>query len=269
MGEMNEKSLEVEISLLKAENKRLKESLRQFGRVQSLYDSSLEKLKKAQRDLFKSNNMLRAKHLAEQALISAEEEHAWLQQVCDIIVQFTSYPLVWVGYLDEDGKQVKLIAEAGGDEKPVDSGWRCLLSHHGKPGPAAEAMRTGKLMVIDDIRAEPDYNPWLQEAIRRGATSSAILPLTISGQPLGFICLYSESITDFDQSSISRLEDFAEDISFSIISLREKILRQEAELTLQKSRERFHLFFEHNSSAMLMIDPETGRITDANKTSVA
>ena len=47
--------------------------------------------------------------------------------------------------------------------------------------------------------------------------------------------------------------------------LNEEAKRKKAERQLQKSEEKFRKIFEEHTAAKLIIDPETGRITDANK----
>src|SRR5205809_2843225 len=126
-------------------------------------------LASAEQELVRVNRALRALSLCNQALIRASDESAWLNKVCEIIVEEAGYRFCWVGRAEHGPeKLVKTIAQAG-----VDDGYLAAVhvtwSDTGGPlGPTGTCIRTGQFQLIRNTSIDPWFAPWRMEALKRG-----------------------------------------------------------------------------------------------------
>jgi diguanylate cyclase (GGDEF)-like protein len=104
------------------------------------------------------------------------------------------------------------IAWAGTEEE-------YLFSAKGKSlirGLGEAAFETGAPVLCNDIRAEPDSQPWRVEALSHGYRSAAALPLVSGGRPTALIEICSADTEFFNGKELQLLKDLAADISFAL-----------------------------------------------------
>ena len=192
--------------------------------------------KKAEESLRKLNRHLRAISNSNQALMHVADEAKFTQEVCDIIVKDCGYALVWVGLAENDKeKSVRPVAFSGFDKEYIDA---LRITWDGKSergrGPTGTVIRTGKLYVCN-MRSDLNFEPWRQDAKKRGYTASLVLPLTsFEGKPFGALNIYSLESNPFDEEEIKLLSELSSDFAYGIMMLRLRKEREQAEKTLQK-----------------------------------
>jgi PAS domain S-box-containing protein len=210
------------------------------GYFAAVFENITER-KKAEESLRKLNRHLRAVSNSNQALMHATDETLLTQQVCKIIINDCGYALVWVGFAEHDkGKPVRPIAFAGFDKDYI-SALRISWDEKSKRGrgPTGTVIRTGKPYLCKNMQSDPNFKPWLQEALKRGYTASLVLPLTsFEGRTFGALNIYSKESSPFSNEEMKLLTELANDFAYGIIMLRlrkegektEQILRQQASL---------------------------------------
>ncbi|MDP2166828.1 MAG: GAF domain-containing protein [Thermodesulfovibrionales bacterium] len=122
----------------------------------------------------------------------AENPKDIFEKVCDCILREFGYKMAWVGLLDEAGRKVKPVFSTGFEEGYLS---KIEALCNGSPlgsGPTGTAIKTGQAKVISDIREDPEYEPWRQEAVKRGYLSSAAFPLISKGKTIGALNIYSD-----------------------------------------------------------------------------
>ncbi len=73
-------------------------------------------------ELAQANRMLNILSACNQAVVRAMEEPALLQEICRIIVDVGGYPLVWIGFAEEDAaRTVRPVAQSGFEEGYLDT----------------------------------------------------------------------------------------------------------------------------------------------------
>jgi PAS domain S-box-containing protein len=144
--------------------------------------------------------------------------------------------MAWTGYTNAEGKVINLAAQAGIEDASA-ADWHCLMEKENKkPCIALEVIQSGRIRVIKDISLEPDCTPWLDEAMRKGFTSSIFLPLTIDEKAVGVVCLYALSVAAFEPDKCKLLAQLVGEISVGIIFLRQKEARQKSDRKLAEAR---------------------------------
>ena len=106
------------------------------------------------------NRTLRALSSSSHALMRAEEENAYLEEVCRIVVRDCGYAMVWIGYAeDNEDKTVRPVAHAG-----FEDGYLARLNitwadtERGR-GPTGTAIRTGKPSICTTCSPIPGFRP--------------------------------------------------------------------------------------------------------------
>jgi PAS domain S-box-containing protein len=193
-----------------------------------LFDITVRK--EAEEKLYRVSRALRALGECNQALVHAQEESAFLQDVCRIIVEVTGYRLAWVGVPQHDpGKTILPVAQVGFQGESanwIKSSWEAK-NIRGR-GPGGKALRTGKTQVVLDILQDPALAPWHEEARQRHYNSDIVLPLTIEGETSAILEIVSEEVNPFDAEEIQLLEELAKNVSQGMVILRERAQRRQA-----------------------------------------
>lgn len=163
-------------------------------------------------------------HVVSQASLAAQRlgDHEYLgRDICRLLVTEGGYALAGLATLRADGRTlaVDAIAGAGAGElaiPPAD------LDDPGQAGRlAVRALRSGEVIVRDDLDADPELVPWLQVFREAGLRAVAVVPLVEMGQPLGVFFLGARTPGAFDADFVAAAASMAADLSANII-LRER-----------------------------------------------
>ncbi len=169
--------------------------------------------------LTRANRSLRMLRECNQVLVRVTEETALLDQICRVIVGVGGYQLGWVGCaLQEEGQNVR--AQAGLDNgflSLVHPTWTDTERGH---CPCGRALRSAKPVVVRDVRTDPDFATWRDEALARGYCSVAALPLRTEDAAFGVLTVYAGEGQAFDEEEMKLLEELAGDVAHGLRTLR-------------------------------------------------
>jgi len=160
--------------------------------------------------------VLQAIRNVNQLIVHEKNRKKLLQAACEILNQTRDYSLVWIGLVHSESKDVLPVAQAGFEEsylRSVKITWDD--SETGK-GPTGTAIRTQKPFVMRDIAGDPRYIPWRKEAMKRGYTSSAAVPLVYKNRVFGALNAYATIPDSFDEEEIDLLFEVGRDIAFAL-----------------------------------------------------
>ena len=201
--------------------------------VTTFHDITDRKL--AAEALARLNRQLLAIGNCNRVLIQAASEQELLEDICRIICEKAGYRMSWIGYAENDaGKTIRPVAWAGLDSGYV-AGARLSwgeTSQLGK-GPAGEAIRSGKMVRVQDIATDSRMAPWREDALRRGYQSGIALPLREGTKgSFGVLLIYSSEPNAVSEEEVDLLEELSRDLTFGIIALRtrEALLKSEERL---------------------------------------
>ena len=77
-------------------------------------------------------------------------------------------------------------------------------------GPCLEAMRTGTVVIADDLTSETRWDGYPARAVAHGVRSVLSSPLLVDGPPIGALNLYAETAHAFDADSAGRAAQLTE-----------------------------------------------------------
>ena len=182
-----------------------------------------------------ANRTLRTINRCNEALVRATEEIELVQAICRILVEDGGMRMAWVGYREENAaRTIRQIAHAGFDDGYLD---RIDVSWADAPtgrGPTGVAIRTGELCWTDDIATDPRFQPWRDEALRRGYGSSLALPLKSDGTAFGALTLYADRPHAFDEQTRSHFTELANDLAYGVMAIRTRAERARVEAELRR-----------------------------------
>ncbi len=186
-------------------------------------------------------------------LFHATDIQELLVQVCNIIVDSGGYRFAWVGYADSDkAKTIIPMAKAGYENGYLKSkiSWKRDKYYC----PITEAILTQEHKVIRNIETKSLNINWREAALERGYRSTISLPLIINEKSYGAVSIYSAEYYAFDDDELKLLISLAENISFGIDSITNRIRREEAQQSLQINEQKFRTLFDENPSMFFTID---------------
>jgi PAS domain S-box-containing protein len=246
------------LSLLSYSNIKLARSLTER-------DSLTRSLRESEAGLRRLNRTFMALGKSNQALVRASDETSLLNEVCRIVVEDCGHAMVWIGYAEDDeAKSIRPVACAGFEEGYLETLKLTWADTDRGRGPTGTAIRTGQPSACRDMLADPQFLPWREEAIRRGYASSLVIPLMDGEKAFGALTIYSREPDAFTPHEVELLGTLCSNLAYGIKALRVRAAHADAERAVRQSEERFRSMFERHQAVMLLIDPHSGTIVDAN-----
>ncbi len=188
--------------------------------------------------LQKINKALTALGKSSQAMLKSIDEPSYLEQVCRIVVEDCGYPMVWIGFAENDeGKSVRPVASAGfakGYIENLNVTWADTVRGQ---GPTGTAIRTGIISLCKNMQTDPAFEPWRKQSLRHGYASSVVFPLMTVDHTFGSLSIYSTEPDGFTSDEIKVLSDLSSDLAQGITSIRLRDLTQKTESALIRSYE--------------------------------
>lgn len=113
-------------------------------------------------------------------------------------------------------------------------------------GPTGITIRTGEITYVQDFTTDPRAVPWRESALEFGFISNIALPLKgESNNIFGALQIYSSEPNAITSDEIRLLENLTSDLSFGIITLRNRAERKRMETEIKEADERFRLVFDN------------------------
>jgi PAS domain S-box-containing protein len=175
-----------------------------------------------------------------QLMVKLENENQVFQEVCNIAVETGGFTFAWVGLIDHGNHKVYPAAFAGREENYLKVITPLDLSRTFK-GPISKMLATDTYVYCNEIKSDPLFQPWADEATSRGYKSCILLPLKNAGHMVASLNLYSATEDRFDDNEVKLLLDISDDISFTLeniqrnLKFHEAVKQTEAEKILSNS----------------------------------
>jgi PAS domain S-box-containing protein len=210
--------------------------------------------------LYRLNRALKTFSECNQALIRARDEPQLMREVCRTIVEVGGYRLAWVGVAENDGgKTIRPVAQWGDESGYLEKLQVSWANNDRGRGPTGTAIRTGQTSVVQNIRYDPKWQLWREEALRQGFAASISLPLSDGERPFGALVIFAGEYGAFDKEEVKLLEELTSDLSYGITMLRMNAERKKGE----KERRLLASVIEQAMEGIILFDSE-GLVQYAN-----
>ncbi|MDP3228694.1 MAG: EAL domain-containing protein [Acidovorax sp.] len=193
---------------------------------------------RTERELARMGRAQRLLSACNETLVRATSETTLLQAICQIAVDIGGYRMGWVGFaLDDERKSIQPVAHAGHNESYLDNlplSWSAD-DRYGR-GPAGIAVRTGKPVIVQDIRTEGDFSDWTGRMLENGFHGVICLPLRDRDhdRTFGLLYLYAPDILQISPEEAALLQELSNDLAFGITSLRAHKSQQRLQASVLK-----------------------------------
>ncbi len=170
--------------------------------------------RRAEREASDLNSINRTIRKTTQRTVKAEGRSEIERAVCRSLADSDRYLFAWIGRVD--GDRVVPAARAGAGADYVDD---ITVRTDGSPagcGPAGRAARTGEPQATQNIREDPDFEPWRAAAVERGYASAASVPLEFDDTRYGLLNVYAEQADAFDDRELDVLEELGTTVGHAI-----------------------------------------------------
>jgi len=194
----------------------------------------ITKRKQAENHIQHLQSVLKAIRNVNQLIVHEKNRQKLLQGTCEILNQTRDYKLIWIGLTREGVQEVLPAAQAGFEEGYLKTIKITRDDSETGKGPTGTAIKTKKPSIMRDIAGDPSYKQWRAEALRRGYTSSAAIPLVYEDKVFGALNMYTVLSDAFDEEEIDLLVEVGQDIAFALHNIEMEEERKRAEGELRK-----------------------------------
>jgi len=143
-------------------------------------------------------------------ILRIRDRQELLDEVCRISVEEGHFPAAWITETDEEGVAM-ITARAGEAGDLVDD-----LPPSTEGDPVSQALRTGKVMVANDVESDSCTSAWRDVLRSYGYRSLAALPVGRDGTVECVLVLCSLEAGVFDRDEMRLLRDVAGDASLGL-----------------------------------------------------
>jgi diguanylate cyclase (GGDEF)-like protein/PAS domain S-box-containing protein len=151
-------------------------------------------------------------------IVRAQDRASLFTETCRIAVEAGAYRMAWIGVIDPNTLDGKVITCHGGEGGYVDK--ISLTARVGTPDserPACRALRQSRPVICNDLANDLSMASLRNELLTRGYKSVACFPLTVAGRPAGaVIALYAGEADVFDDDETRLLLELAGNITFAV-----------------------------------------------------
>ncbi len=203
----------------------------------------------------------------DQAIIRSSHPNELFTLVCQRIIGSGLIDMAWVGMPGADAMSLRPLAHAGHNLNYFE--FIQLMSESAAPAEPDVlhlALQENRPLWVQDIANDPLTRGLSAQARANGWHSVVLLPLAQAGAPtaLGLLLLYSREVKPFDELTRQLLTQLAANISHALAIFENEAQRRETEFALQESEVRYNALFASSCMPMVLVDPFSGRIIDAN-----
>ncbi len=221
--------------------------------------------RRTETQVFTLNRLYSALSATNKAILSIHDRLELLTDVCRIAVDIGGFRMAWVGLVNPGKHFIKPIASYGYVDGYLDMVAISTDDDFQGRGPTGTAYREKTYHVCNDVESDPNLSPWLEAALKRGYRSIAAFPFALHTKYPCVITYYSSGPEFFTDQIIRLLDEQSSDLSKAFINLENEEQRITIKQDLKNSEFQYRRLFETVQDAILILDGDTGEVTDANK----
>jgi PAS domain S-box-containing protein len=187
-------------------------------------------------------------------IVRTRDRDELFRGACRIAVESGALGMAWIGLVDAQTSDLKIVASYGGNERDDDV---VILTGQDRielaQRPAFRALSDGKPVVCNDVETDPSLSTLRTQILRHGYRALACLPLCGNDSPDAVMALFADETGFFDEEQRQVLLDLSANISFALAHM-------EKEQELQASELRFRQLAENIREVFWLTDQDKKKI---------
>ncbi len=151
-------------------------------------------------------------------IMRVHDRQTLFHEACQIAAEAGTFPLVWIGVIDQEATQIRPAANAGTEKRFLDSISLRLPPSDDAPGGQsifARAVTEKRPIISNNVESDPGIR-FKREHRESGIASTAVFPLLAAGDPLGVLALHSREKSFFNEEEVKLLVELAGNIAFAM-----------------------------------------------------
>jgi len=148
-------------------------------------------------------------------IVRIRDRRELFRESCRIAVQQGGFRMAWIGVAEPGTTKATPLVWEGFNQGYLEEVGVALRGLTADPGSVGNALRSRKIVVMNDIETDPQA-VFKREALARGFRSLVTIPLTVGDAAVGVLVLYAGEAGFFDHEELKLLKDLAGDISFAL-----------------------------------------------------
>jgi diguanylate cyclase (GGDEF)-like protein/PAS domain S-box-containing protein len=150
-------------------------------------------------------------------ILRVRDRRELFSEACRIAVDAGMFSMAWIGVIDSQTSEGKVVAWHGGKAEYVSGIHLTALEGLSKTErPACRALRQARPVICNDIATDPSVLFLRNEFLTRGHKSLGCFPLIVAGRPTAVLALYAAEPDAFDEGESRLLLELAGNISFAL-----------------------------------------------------
>jgi PAS domain S-box-containing protein len=180
-------------------------------------------LREKNQELERVNRLNRVMREITKALTRATSRDDVLDAVCERLTETGPYRFAWFGDHDRATGEVNPETSAGVEDGYLeDVVVKADEDDDRGGGPSGRAVRTREVQVQNDLLGDPPFDPWREQALKRGYRSSAAVPVIYKDTLRGVLNLYAGDPDVFDETETEVLAELGSFIGYALNALDQK-----------------------------------------------
>lgn len=156
------------------------------------------------------------------AVITTSSREELERAVCERLVASDAYRFAWLGDVERGTDRLSPRVAAGVEEGYLDDITVSVDDEATGQGPAGRAVRTQEVQVMQNVQTEPAFEPWREQAEKRGYRSSAAVPIVHEELLYGVLNVYAAAPNAFSEPERAILGRLGEIIGHAIAAIERK-----------------------------------------------
>jgi diguanylate cyclase (GGDEF)-like protein/PAS domain S-box-containing protein len=230
--------------------------------VLGVYDDITD-IKASEVQLRRFNRLYAVLGSINEAIVHCHDKESLFSECCRIAVEQGGFLLAWVGLVDPETHDVRILKHSGEAGDYLDHLHIHLANDSLGRGPTGRALQQGDTTVCNDIAHDRRMSPWRDHALRMGYRASAAFPIKVSGEVRYSLSLYSDRAGFFDADEVRLLDRLSGNIGYALDAIDSETHRMEAVDALRASEEWTRQIIDSIPDTVLVVNQER-RIVRAN-----
>ncbi len=219
---------------------------------------------RAEEEIRRLNRLYDVLSQVNQSVVRTRSREEMLTRVCRIIVQRGGIELAWIGWLDPATSRIDPVAHYGTRNEMLEEVVQYAKDESESLGNPGRAILEGRSVVCNECGRDICPFPSASAPAGFGYQSCGSFPLWFRGAVCGVLSLCTGEPHFFGEREVHLFEEIAFDVSFALDKLEGDAERERMERSLRAANERLTALFERARDAILIADPESGIILEAN-----
>ncbi|RYF28104.1 MAG: EAL domain-containing protein [Comamonadaceae bacterium] len=189
-----------------------------------------------ERELSRVGRAQRLLSACNETIVRAASRADLLHAICRIAVEIGGYRMGWVGMACDDAhRTIEPVAHAGHNDGYLQSlqlSWSA--DEPAGRGPAGVAIRSGKTVIVRDIRRSAAFADRIEQMLQHGFHAVICLPLRNTERTFAVLYLYAPEVLHISAEETQLLEELATDMAFGLETLRVREKQERLQATVLK-----------------------------------